>query len=163
MRLSVALPILFCTALGIGVAQAQQVAFAGLKTDITTPVEVTADTLSVNQAEGNAVFTGNVLIVQGPMRLQAASVQVEYGNAERSSISRLIASGGVMLVTETEAAEAQEAVYDVANGKVDLRGEVLLTQGQNVLSGQHLTVDLTSGMGQMEGRVRTLLQPGKNP
>ena len=163
MRLSVALPVLFCTALGIGVAQAQQVAFAGLKTDITAAVEVTADTLSVNQTAGNALFTGNVLIVQGPMRLQAQSVQVEYGNAERSRISRLVASGGVTLVTETEAAEAQEAVYDVANGKVDLRGEVLLTQGQNVLSGQHLTIDLTTGMGQMEGRVRTLLQPGTQP
>ena len=163
MRLFAVLPVVFCAALGVGAAQAQQVAFAGLKTDITTPVEVTADTLSVNQTAGNAVFTGNVLIVQGPMRLQAQSVQVEYGNAERSRISRLIATGGVTLVTATEAAEAREAVYDVAKGTVDMRGEVLLTQGQNVLSGQHLTVDLTSGVGQMEGRVRTLLQPGTQP
>jgi len=165
MRFSPALPLVLCLGLGLGIgaAQAQQVAFGGLKTDPTAKVEVSADKLAVNQADGNAVFTGNVIIVQGPMRLQAAQVQVEYGTADKSKIARLHATGGVTLVTGSDAAEAKEAVYDVDAGSVLMTGEVLLTQGENVLSGQRLTVDLKSGTGQMDGRVRTVLQPGSKP
>jgi lipopolysaccharide export system protein LptA len=43
-----------------------------------------------------------------------------------------------------------------------MTGEVLLTQGGNVMSGQKLTVDLTAGTGRMDGRVKTILQPSGN-
>lgn len=147
-------------ALACGAALAQEVAFPGLRTDTGAQVEVTADSLSVHQADGAAVFTGNVLIVQGPMRLKADRVEVEYG-ADRSKIAKLHASGGVTLVSGKDAAEAREAVYEVAAGAVELTGDVLLTQGQNVLSGQHMTIDLKTGTGRMDGRVRTILQPGE--
>lgn len=160
MRLSAAFPALIFLCLAGLPALAQQVAFGGLRADTSAPVEVTADSLAVNQASGLATFRGNVLIIQGPMRLTAAEVVVEYGNAERSQIARLQASGGVTLVSPDEAAEAREAVYDVQAGTVVLTGDVLLTQGENVLSGQRLTVNLASGAGQMDGRVRTILAPG---
>lgn len=140
---------------------AQEVAFAGLRADTAAPVEVTADSLSVNQADGTAVFSGNVVVGQGEMRLQAATVQVEYG-ADRSKISRLHASGGVTLASPTEAAEASDAVYDVTTGRLVMTGDVLLTQGASVMSGQKLDVDLKTGVGRMDGRVRTILQPGGN-
>lgn len=41
-----------------------------------------------------------------------------------------------------------------------MTGDVLLTQGESVMSGQKLSVNLRSGTGQMDGRVRTILQPG---
>ena len=59
----------------------------------------------------------------------------------------------------TEAAEAEEAVYDVKAGTVVMTGNVLLTQGDNVMSGNKLNVDLSTGAGTMDGRVRTLLKP----
>jgi lipopolysaccharide export system protein LptA len=143
-------------------ALGQQIAFGGIKGDTKAPVEVTADELAVNQTTGLAVFSGNVLIGQGAMRLQAARVEVEYGAGDQSKIDRLHATGGVTLVSENEAAEAAEAVYDVAKGTVALIGDVLLTQGENVMSGQRLDVDLATGTGQMQGRVHTILQPGGN-
>ncbi|WP_444463560.1 lipopolysaccharide transport periplasmic protein LptA [Rhodobacter capsulatus] len=149
-------------ALGLGAASAQEVAFPVLRTDTTAQVEVTADSLSVHQADGSAVFTGNVLIVQGPMRLKAERVEVEYG-ADRSKIAKLHAPGGVTLVSDKDAAEARDAIYEVAAGSVELTGDVLLTQGQNVLSGQRMTIDLKTGTGRMDGRVRTILQPGGTP
>ncbi|WP_444453704.1 lipopolysaccharide transport periplasmic protein LptA [Rhodobacter capsulatus] len=161
MRSLPALAVLIL-ALGLATASAQEVAFPGLRTDTTAQVEVTADSLSVNQAKGTAVFTGNVLIVQGPMRLKAEKVEVEYG-ADRSKIAKLHASGGVTLASKTDAAEAKEAVYAVATGAVEMTGDVLLTQGQNVLSGQHMTIDLKTGTGRMDGRVRSILQPGGTP
>ena len=143
-------------------AAAQSIAFGGIKGDTRAPVEVTADSLAVDQGNGTAVFSGNVLIGQANMRLQAAKVTVEYGNAEQSKINRLIATGGVTLVSASEAAEAREAVYDVVKGNVVLTGDVLLTQGKNVMAGQKLSVDLATGTGQMDGRVRTILTPGGN-
>ncbi|PCD76445.1 lipopolysaccharide transport periplasmic protein LptA [Pseudothioclava arenosa] len=143
-------------------ALGQQIAFGGIKGDTKAPVEVTADSLAVNQETGHAVFTGNVVIGQGDMRLTAAQVEVVYGQGDQSRIDRLHATGGVTLVSAREAAEASEAMYDVAKGTVVMTGDVLLTQGENVMSGQRLDVDLATGTGQMQGRVRTILQPGGN-
>jgi len=64
----------------------------------------------------------------------------------------------VTLVTAVEAAEALEAVYDIDAGTVRMTGSVILTQGPNVLSGDRLTVNLRSGQGQLDGRVRTIIQ-----
>lgn len=146
-------------------AQGAQVAFGGLRQDSTLPIEVSADQLNVNQGDGTAMFTGNVVIGQGEMRLSADKVRVEYaaqnGNAT-GRISRLHATGNVVLVNGAEAAEAQEAVYTIGSSSIVMTGGVLLTQGQNALSGERLVVDLNTGTGQMEGRVKTILQTGGN-
>lgn len=144
----------------MGFAQGASVAFGGLKQDTSLPVEVSADQLAVNQADGTAVFTGNVLVGQGEMRLSAGRVKVEY-TADGSGISRLFASEGVTLTNATDAAEAREAVYTIDSGNVVMTGDVLLTQGSNALSGQKLVINLKAGTGVMEGRVQTVFTPGK--
>lgn len=142
-------------------AQGASVAFGGLKQDTTLPVEIEADQLTVNQADGTATFTGNVLVGQGAMRLAAGTVRVEYAT-EGGAIRRLHASGGVTLANNSEAAEAREAVYTIDTGEVVMTGDVLLTQGQSALSGQKLVIDLKAGTGSMEGRVQTTFVPGGN-
>lgn len=142
-------------------AQQASVAFGGLKQDTSLPVEIEADNLTVNNADGSAEFTGNVLVGQGEMRLAASAIRVEYG-ADGKSINRLIASGGVTLSSASEAAEAQEAIYTISTGEVVMTGDVLLTQGQTALSGQKLVIDLKAGTGRMEGRVQTTFLPGQN-
>ena len=142
-------------------AQGTSLDFGGLKTDTSLPVAVTADQLTVNQADGMAEFTGSVLVSQGEMRLQAASVRVEYGT-DGTGIARLIASGGVTLAAGTDAAEATTATYTVATGEVVLEGGVLLTQGQVAISGDRLVISLKTGLGTMQGRVTTTFTPGGN-
>jgi lipopolysaccharide export system protein LptA len=115
----------------------------------------------VNNADGTATFTGNVLVGQGDMRLAAGEIQVVYGT-DGKSIQRLLATGGVTLTTGGEAAEAQKAEYTIASGEVVMSGDVLLTQGQSALSGQTLIIDLKAGTGRMEGRVQTTFLPGQN-
>lgn len=139
-------------------AQGANIALGSGGFDTSLPVEVTADELSVDQASGKAVFDGNVLIVQGEVRISAGTVTIEY-DEENGGVARLLASGGVTFVTATDAAEAQEAVYAVEDGSVTMSGDVLLTQGQNAISGDRLLVDLNSGNARMEGRVRTVLTP----
>lgn len=136
--------------------------FGGIRANIKSPVEVTSDALSVNQADGTASFRGNVSISQGEMRLKADDVTVVYAGNDRRRISRLRATGGVTLVNGTDAAEAREASYDVEAGTVTLTGDVLLSQGGNVLAGQKMVVNLADGTASVEGRVRSVLQPGGN-
>ena len=135
------------------------VAFGSMKGDPTLPVEVTADQLRVNQGNGTAIFTGNVIVIQGTMRLTAPEVQVDYA-ADGKKIARMHATGGVTLANGGEAAESQDAVYTIDSGEVVMTGDVLLTQGTSALSGKVLTVDLATGTGVMEGRVQTVFVPG---
>ena len=135
-----------------------QIDFGGLSQDTSAPVEVTADQLDVDQNDGSAVFSGNVLVTQGEMRLTAARIVVNYATGEAGRIQTMNATGGVTLVNGSEAAEAQEAVYDIDSGNVVMTGDVLLTQGQTALSGNRLTIDLETGTGRMEGRVRTIFE-----
>lgn len=135
------------------------VAFGSMKGDPTLPVEVTAEQLQVNQADGTAVFSGNVVVIQGAMRLSAPLVTVNYAE-DRKAIERLDASGGVTLVNGGEAAESDAAVYTIDTGEVVMTGQVLLTQGSSALSGNQLTVDLNTGQGVMQGRVQSVFVPG---
>ncbi len=143
-----------------GMAQAQgiQVAFGGVEQDSSLPVEVTADKLDVDQNDGTAIFTGNVLIGQGQMRLSAPWVLVVYLE-DRSGIERLRAKGGVTLVSGEDAAEAQQADYNVQTGMIEMAGDVLLVQGATALTADKMFVDTVAGTARMNGRVKTVLQP----
>lgn len=139
-------------------AQGAQVAFGNTEQDSRLPVEVTADNLDVDQTSGTAVFSGNVLIGQGEMRLSAPRVLVVYKD-DQSGIQELRASGGVTLVSGEDAAEASTADYDIDSGLIEMEGEVLLLQGVNALTGDKMFVDTRAGTARVTGRVKTILQP----
>lgn len=136
--------------------QGTQVAF-GIQQDTDAPVEVTSDTLSVDQDTGRAVFTGRVVIVQGEMRLAAPRVEVLYAE-KQGEIREMQATGGVTLVSGPDAAESQRADYDVENGVIVMTGDVLMTQGASAVVSDRATINLDTGMARMVGRVRTVLQ-----
>ena len=142
-------------------AQGAQIAFGDTEQNANLPVEVTADNLSVNQADNTAVFTGNVLIGQGEMRLSAPRVLVVYLE-DQSGIERMQASGGVTLVSGEDAAEAQTAEYNIETGLIEMQGDVLLVQGVNALTADRMFVDTKAGTARMSGRVKTVLQPESN-
>jgi lipopolysaccharide export system protein LptA len=141
-------------------AAAQPTAFGSGNVDPDAPVEVESDELSVNEADGTAEFIGNVVIVQGDMRLAASRVLVVYDEAGER-ISKMEATGGVTLVSGEDAAEASRADYDIDNGEIVLQGNVLVVQGSSTLSGERMVVNLKTGNAQMGGRVRTILNPTK--
>jgi lipopolysaccharide export system protein LptA len=139
-------------------AQGAQVAFGQSQQDSTLPVEVTSDNLTVNQNDGTAVFTGNVRLGQGQMRLSAPRVLVVYLQ-DQSGIQRLQATGGVTLVSGEDAAEAGVANYNIETGLIELEGNVLLVQGASALTADRMFVDTRAGTARMSGRVKTVLQP----
>ena len=146
-------------------AQGTQVAFGGLKHDSTQPVEISSDSLAVDQSGGTAEFNGSVVAGQAALRLAADKILVEYltrdGNAT-GEIHQLTATGNVTMVNGAEAAESDKAVYTLTDGKVRMTGNVLLTQGQNAISGEILNIDLNTGTALFEGRVRTIFQSSNN-
>lgn len=139
----------------------QKIAFGDLNQDTTLPVQVAADQLAVNNADGSAVFSGNVVVTQGEMKLAAGEVRVTYGT-EQNDIKELVASGGVVVTNLGDAVEAREAVYTIDSGVIVLSGDVLLTQGPSAMAGQKLTLNLKDGTGVMDGRVTTTFVPGGN-
>lgn len=143
-------------------AQETRVAFGTAPSDPSQPVEVTADSLGVNQADGSAEFSGDVLVIQGEMRMTADRVFVVYDSAA-SHIARLEATGGVVLVNGPDAAQSERAEYTIDSGVIVMTGNVLLTQGPSTLSSNRMVVNLTTGTAQMEGRVKTVLTPTEKP
>ncbi|MFB9222798.1 lipopolysaccharide transport periplasmic protein LptA [Paracoccus cavernae] len=153
--------LLLLSPLGGGLALAQSVSF-GQAGNIKSSVEVNADNLTVDQKTGHATFSGHVVVGQDEMRLSADRVTVIYAQGDQRRIDRLEARGNVTLVNGPDAAEAGAADYSVGSGVIILTGDVILTQGQSVLGGDKVEVNLETGAANVSGRVRTVLQPEGN-
>ncbi len=139
-------------------ADTAAITFGGLKGDPKAPVTVTSESLTVDETARTAVFTGNVVVVQGEMRLSAAEVRVEY-EAEADRIARLWATGGVLLVNAKDAAQSQNADYVIDTGIVTMTGDVVLTQGPATFTAQTFVADMQTGLGQLQGGVRSTFIP----
>ncbi len=139
-----------------------QVSFGGLRQDPSLPVEVTSEELQVDQEDGTAIFTGDVLVTQGALRLTAPRLEVTYTEGQGGRIEKVRATGGVTLVNGQEAAESEAAVYTLGTGEVVMTGDVLLTQGETALTGDALDIDLATGTGRMRGRVRSIFRTDGN-
>lgn len=143
-------------------AEDTALAFAGLRAGAGKPVEINAASLSVDQAAGNATFQGEVVVTQGDLKLTSDSLLVEYAKGDNRVIDHLMATGHVALTTPAETAKADSARYSLADQTLEMTGNVLLTQGGNQMTGQKLLVDMKTGTGRMDGRVKTILQPADN-
>jgi lipopolysaccharide export system protein LptA len=140
------------------------------------PIEITSDTLTVEQPKQLATFAGNVDAVQGQMKLRADRLLVHYaqngtaGGAapENNSIRMIEAFGKVVITSPAESAQGNEGVYDVEGGTMQLTGDVVLTRGENVIRGNRLDMNLETGLSTVSGgrkseRVRALFAPGSEP
>lgn len=133
--------------------------------DSSTPVEITSESLSLDQEAGRANFTKDVFVRQGDMTLTCDEMVVEYGlDAEtgREEIQRILMNGGVTFASPSEAAESDAAIYDLPSNTIVMTGNVLVTQGSTALSSDRLTYDLDTGAGQMTGNVKTVLRRASN-
>ncbi len=183
--MSVCSPYLFlwCAAVLVtcGAVHAAPTPFSGA----TGPIEITSDMLEVDQNTHVATFTGKVVAVQGQMHLTADRMRVFYiaGDAPRparaegaaQSIEKIEVEGTVLMTTPTETARGQAGVYHAQSDTLTLTGEVVLTQGKNVLKGAHLVYSMATGKSMMKNaggqavsgakpdRVRALFVPEKTP
>lgn len=154
-------------------------AFAGLGENRNAPIQIEADQLEVREKDKTAVFSGNVSVRQEDATLRTQRLVVHYlaaggglsgtgsaGGAPQQNISRLEATGRVLVTSKDQTATGESADFDVQGRKLVVNGNVTLTQGKNVLRGGRLVVDLASGQARMESssqRVQMLLVPNAQP
>lgn len=141
--------------------------FAGFKHDSKAQIEIASNSLEVQQAQGTAIFEGEVVAAQATLRLTADRLVVSYETGESGDetgeIQHMRAEGNVFLSNGSETAEGAWAEYDVAGGTMRMGGDVLVTQGQNAIAGEALVIDLDAGTGRVEGggggRVKSVFVP----
>lgn len=141
--------------------------------DPEAPVEVEADRLDLDDRAGTAVYTGEVDIRQGSMRLTGDRVEIQR-NAQ-GQLSRAIATGErAYLEQQPDPAEpvvrgwGRTIIYHVAERRMELIDRAELHQGGDTFDGGYLEYFLdrrvvqarSEGEG-VEGRqrIRMTLQP----
>ena len=134
--------------------------------DTDNPIEITADSLEVKRNENIAIFRGNVDALQGEMRLHADELTVHYrsagsGDSGINAISRIDAAGSVFITSSRETAQGEVGVYDVENNLITLTQNVVLTRGENVIQGNRLVLNLTTGQSRVDGGVGATRSEGR--
>ena len=159
-------------------------ALQGFSQNRDQPVHIEAATLEVRDKQKEATFSGDVRVKQGDTGLRCKSLVVFYeqsgqptdasktlqaaspGPGGEQRIKRLEARGGVVVTQKDQTATGELGIFDMKANTVTLTGNpVIMTQGQNVLRGGKLVVDLTSGVSRVEAGksgqgVQMLVQPG---
>ena len=115
------------------------------------PVDVAADRIEVQDRADRAIFSGNVVVRQAELTLNAARLTVAYASTGGIQIQRLDASGGVVVRSPSETARGQFAIYDLNKRIITMIGGVTLTRGASHVSGARLVLDLDSGRAVMDG------------
>lgn len=167
--------------------------FGGMGGDSKEPIKIDANKLDVLDKDNKAVFTGNVVAVQGETTVRCSVMTVFYegrggpGAAAKkpaapastpapapaaagaapqsndSSIKRIECAGPVTVVSKTQAATSDHAVFDRANNKVIMTGNVALNDGPNITRGEKLVYDTQTGVANVEtrpgGRVQGFFVP----
>jgi lipopolysaccharide export system protein LptA len=110
------------------------------------PVEVTADQFVVDQASGNATFTGKVRVLRSDLTMWADKLLVEYADDSLSSIDNMIATGNVRLKTEDQDATGDRAVFDPRTQVLRLTGNVVVVSDAGTVNGPELVIDLENNL-----------------
>ena len=126
------------------IAQDFSGAFAGMQ-ESDKPIEIEADRLEVKDKQGIALFTGNVHVVQGSTILEAARMKVTYikgGKGPNGNLKYLEATGTIVVKSGDQTVSAEKGEFNMLKQTVKLSGNVVITQGTNVITGCILDVNL---------------------
>ncbi len=140
------------------------------------PIKIDANKLDVFDKEGRAVFTGEVVAVQGESTMKCTVMTVFYEQrnqnggqaapaaqgADDSAIKKIDCKGPVTIVSRTQVATGENATFDRGSNKIMLTGNATLSDGPNVTKGERVLYDINTGVANIEGgRVRALFVPGQ--
>lgn len=141
--------------------------FSGFQAQSTDPVEVSAETLEVYEEgkERITVFSGGVTVTRGRTVLKAATIKL-YSSLESTAVdafTRIEADGKIWVNSGDQTVTGANAVVDMGSRTITVAGGVVLTQGNNVLTGTRLVVNLATGRARVEGATRGVFTPGGGP
>jgi lipopolysaccharide export system protein LptA len=184
MRTAVVLSALSLVAgLAVGLAAP---ALAQLSPQSNGPIDVTGDQLEAQPQQCLAIYRGNVEALQGTSRLRtdvlnlyakpaapdahpAAASPDGAVSTKCGALDRMEAHGSVYYVTPSEVVKGDDAVYLADSKTITVTGDVVVSQGKNVVVGNRLVINTDTQHATMEsnvtgpgksGRVRSVLYPG---
>ena len=156
--------------------------FGGMGGDSKEPIKIDANKLDVLDKDNKAVFSGNVVAVQGETTVRCSVMTVFYegrgqggaprpaqpaaqsqGQGNDGAIKRIECSGPVTVVSKTQAATSDNAVFDRANNQVIMTGNVALNDGPNITRGDRLVYNTQTGIANVtsSGRVQGYFVPNQ--
>lgn len=160
--------LLACFAIAPVSAQtaADPAGFGGLAGSADALVDVTAQDLEMVDAERLAIFTGEVVVVQGTMTMRAPRLVALYGEGGPSDLINFTASGGrVEMDFDDQTTFSDEAFYDFEARILTLSGNVEVVGGASTVQADQLIVDTRAGTSRFSGgpagngRVNAIFQP----
>ncbi len=143
------------------VAQDTAGQFGSLAEDSKQPIEAQADKMEIDEATRQIQMSGKVEIVQGLTKLTAAFVRIEY-TEDQSDIKTIYASGSVNLESSGDVAKGDEAIYQLSENMIYLKGNAMLMQADYTLNAENIELNTETGSTVMTGRVSTTLIPRGN-
>jgi lipopolysaccharide export system protein LptA len=165
-------------------------ALQGFSQNRDKPIKINSASLEVRDKDKMATFAGDVHLVQGDTTLRSRTLVVFYeddaaakseakpspapagaqggaqaGAQQNQQIKRVEAKGDVIVQQKDQTATGESGIFDMKANTVTLLGNVVISQGQSVVKGDRLTVDMTTGVSRVECgkppcRVQALLNPG---
>lgn len=123
-------------------------AFA-LPSDRSQPISLVADKATYNEKTGLTTYTGNVVIEQGTMKLQATAVTAQLNKARQ--ISTVSATGSPARfqqqtdANKTAKGQAQKIIYSADTGVITLTGNATVDQDSASIRGATLRYSMNRG------------------
>ncbi|MEM6683775.1 MAG: LptA/OstA family protein [Pseudomonadota bacterium] len=120
--------------------------------DVDQPFDISADSVEVRDQSNTAVFSGNVRVEQGDLRLESERLQVFYQRTgDTPTILRLDARGDVEFTSPSESVKSAWSIYDVRGEIVTMGGEVRFDSQDARLVGDRLELNLRTGRTTLDG------------
>ncbi len=112
------------------------------------PISIESDTLEVNEKKKIAIFTGDVIAVQGKMTLKSVKMVVYYreGEGGGNEVTKIDANGKVIIISDGQKTTGNVAHFDMLTDLVTVIGNVVVTQGGNVIKGNKLVINQATGL-----------------
>lgn len=138
--------------------------------DASRPVDISSDSLEVDDNRGVFVFRGDVVAKQDSATIYSEQLDVYYtkkkdtaddgatDNTQNRSIEKIIARGSVRIVQDERIATGERAEYVYSQGSVILTGSPTVIQGDNTIAGEKITVYLNGARSIVEGGERERVQ-----
>jgi len=119
-----------------------------------------------NQSAGAAPQPGQKATPKSAVPQAAPMQAAAPGPGGSSSIRRLEARGNVVVTQKDQIVTGETAVFETRTNLITMLGSVVLTQCKNVLRGDRLMVDMTTGVSRVEsdsGKVQGLFNQASGP
>ena len=146
------------------------------------PIDITADELELVDAQHLAIWRGDVEALQGRNRMRADVLNIYFNGAPSPTgsasggapgrnwgkVQKVVAEGTVFFISPTQTARGDHGLYDLATNSITITGDVIVSQGQSVVHGDKMVIDVKSGRATMAsnakgrgaaGRVRGIFYP----